>query len=140
MTRDLGYIIELNEAERIKDHMALTLNIWGLPTQFITQNHSTYEIEHPNLDKQFGAIYLAGKDLSTIRARNAVKYVEIRFFVAQLKNLNRYEEFSRLKQIYSSLITVKEDSILKFQFFELNEKLINQLLYDVHNALFTFKS
>ncbi|WP_182006353.1 hypothetical protein [Priestia aryabhattai] len=134
--RDLGYIIDYKEALEIKDHMALTLNIWGLPTQFITKNHSTYEIDHPNLEKQFGAIYLAGKDIDTIKAKNAVKFVEIRFFVAQLKLLNKYEEFLKLKTKYSSLITVKEDSILKFQFYELNQKLINELLFDIHSVLF----
>jgi len=137
--RDLGYIIDLKEAESVKGHMALTLNIWGLPTELITKNHSTYEIHHPNLEKQFGAIYLAGKDIDTIRAKNAVKFVEIRFFVAQLKLLNKYDEFLKLKTIYSSLITVKEDSILKFQFYELNKKLINQLLYDIHHVLFDYK-
>lgn len=111
-----------------------------MPTQRVTKNQSTYEIWHPNLKQQFGAIYLAGKDLKTIEEKSAVKYIEVRFFVSQLKLLNRYDDFLELKQNYSSKMTVKEDSILKFQFLKPDKDLINELLLDIHKALFAFKS
>jgi len=135
-----GYIIDYEKALKIKNYISSSFSIWGLPTQRKTQNQSTYEIWHPNLKQQFGAIYLAGKDLKTIEEKAAVKYIEVRFFVAQLKKLNRYDDFLELKQKYSTEITVKEDSILKFQLFKTDKDLINKLLNDIHNALFAIKS
>jgi len=140
MAKDLGYIIDYGRALKIKNYISSTFNIWGLPTQRTTQNQSTFEIWHPNLKQQFGAIYLAGKDLKTIEEKSAVKYIEVRFFVAQLKLLNRYDDFLELKDKYSKEITVKEDSILKFQLFKPDKEVINKLLNDIHNALFIFKS
>ena len=137
--KDLGYIIDYEKALKIKNYISSTFTIWGLPTQRETQNQSTYEIKHPKLNHQFGAIYLAGKDLNTIEEKAAVKYIEVRFFVTQLKLLNRYDEFLELKQKYSSKMTVKEDSILKFQFFKPEKELINELLIDIHKVLFTIK-
>ncbi|WP_456363587.1 hypothetical protein [Priestia aryabhattai] len=138
--RDLGYIIEYEKALEIKNYISSTFNIWGLSVQSETENQSTYEIWHPNLKHQFGAIYLAGKDLKTIEEKGAVKYIEVRFFVAQLKLLNRYDDFLELKRKHSLEITVKEDSILKFQFFEVNKNLIIKLLTGIHKALFTLKN
>ncbi|MGF9891130.1 hypothetical protein ABEX78_20950 [Priestia megaterium] len=140
MAKDLGYIIDYDKALKIKNYISSIFNTWGMPTQRVTKNQSTYEIWHPNLKQQFGAIYLAGKDLKTIEEKSAVKYIEVRFFVSQLKLLNRYDDFLELKQNYSSKMTVKEDSILKFQFLKPDKDLINELLLDIHKALFAFKS
>lgn len=136
----MGYIIDYDKALKIKNYISAIFNTWGMPTQRVTKNQSTYEIWHPNLKQQFGAIYLAGKDLKTIEEKGAVKYIEVRFFVSQLKLLNRYDDFLELKQNYSSKMTVKEDSILKFQFLKPDKDVINELLLDIHKALFAFKS
>lgn len=133
----LKYSINLEEANWFREHITTILNIINLPTQEITQNERTWEIRHPRLVNQFGAIYLGG-DEKSVQKFDAVAYFELRFFKAELKNLGVLEEFSG---IYAGTdFRTDTETLLRFRLDEIDYDVINKILTEIHAALYAFKS
>ncbi|OUM88660.1 MAG: hypothetical protein BAA01_03240 [Bacillus thermozeamaize] len=127
----LSYSIPLREADLFREWLSCSLKELGLDVRKEASKQNTWDVLHPKIKQQFGAIQYGGQE-AKVSSLQAVAYIELRFYRKHLLTLHLHDKLNAIKDYRDDC-----NESIRFRFFTTDPRGLNNLLTQLR---FVFKS